>query len=352
MMLLRKNCIRKLNLLEAFLHRRDAVLIQSSRGARLRANITDSTKATLLLLSHLEGYTVTIDVFSAKKDCWFAATDKFRVGSYLTPPGGAAAREMDIDWDGESHGRRNPLEEALAAYDTAIWAGLQPLLEKSGSGTGWHLRVITDMPVPCETLKKLGRALAPDSAVEVFPKASSVAPGDFGSAVWLPLWHRSDRGGGYFYTDRLIPHIPSLCDIHRHTEDEIKEAITQLRTCTSTPIRAGTVAPTIPTQFAGHLPQSVRVFAMECLDIAIEKAGAGDGRHDTAVWLSIRLRDNGIPKQIAHRILANYQQKVDGLGHHPFSWKEAQSILLHTYKKPARAMDRPLLVTTFQELQK
>jgi len=338
--------IRRLDLLDVFLHRRDSVLIQSSRGACLRADITDTTKATLLLLSHLSGYTVTIDAYSTKRASWFPLTGKFRMATYLTIPGSATARELVVDWDGESHGRDNPLDQVLSSYERAIAAGLQPVLEKSSSGTGWHLRLLTEILLPCHVLRQLGRCIASDSTVEVFPKCDSVAMGEFGSAVWLPLWHRAKRGGGYFYTDRLIPHVPSPKYIHLHTEDEVTEAIEQLQGRTYT---RRSIQSMVPPKFEGSLPQPVRVFAMECLDIALQKIRAGEGRHEVAVWLAIRLRDNGISEAVAQRFLQSYQREVDAARSHPFPWKEAQSILQHAYKKIPRAMDSSLLVSTHNE---
>ncbi len=125
-----------------FLHRWDVLPVRTTRGAFLLAYCPTEQAALDLVRSHVAGSQATANCFGGGR--WFCVTDAFRVGSYLMMPESGVYREMAIDFDGESHGKPECLDAALGVISRTEELGLRPLLERSGSGTGWHIRFLME----------------------------------------------------------------------------------------------------------------------------------------------------------------------------------------------------------------
>lgn len=156
---------------------------------------------------------------------------RFRVGSYAPGPDGST-RWLCFDLDGPPHAAAlvDPLQAALALYQTLREQGLPSYLERSGGGRGWHLWVLFKHPVPASKARALGLALVPKDAplakggcadatkckgIEVFPKSNQVAKGGYGSMVWLPWWHGAAEGANQLYQvegELVVPYTPLVLE--------------------------------------------------------------------------------------------------------------------------------------------
>src|SRR5262249_44664929 len=131
-----------------------------------------------------------------------------RLGTYSPDLSGLTLYGV-ADFDGGTHSAAlaDPLAGALALLDLLRQRGLAGHLERSRSGSGWHVWVFLACKAPAALVRRLLRGLlrlAPaeslrlagkggPAAPEVFPKRDT-APPDVGSQVWLP-WHHAARDG-------------------------------------------------------------------------------------------------------------------------------------------------------------
>jgi hypothetical protein len=167
------------------------------------------------------------------------ARKRWRVGVYGPAPDGTT-RWLVIDFDaGGEHAA--PLEDptgvALTVRCLFLALGALSYLERSKSGSGWHLWVFFDPPVPAALARALAFAVLPTDAtltdgafaepekglgIEVFPKCDDLGDGrTVGSQVWLPWFVGAGRHSNVFYqpSERgLLPFIPQAFE----TADEAK----------------------------------------------------------------------------------------------------------------------------------
>lgn len=325
-----------------FLHRWDILPVRTSRGAFLLAYCPTEEAALDLLRSHVTGCQANANCCG---DRWFSVTDVFRVGSYLMKPDTDCCQELVIDFDGESHGRAACMDATIGVVDLMQTSGLQPLLERSGSGTGWHVRLLMAEPTTVATLRHLGELFAPDGNVEIFPKNEHVLQGKFGSMVWLPYWHGSVGGNAFLCPERYVSYIANPRTVYRHEEDDLIAAIGEL--CRGargkTSRKWSAVAPPLTLPVAGleatQLSPSVASIVIGWVETACTHARRGEGRHDLAVRLAARLRDNRISQPAAVTAMRAFQEAVTSMRDHPFPWCEADSILRHAYRRNPRLYD-------------
>jgi hypothetical protein len=181
----------------------------------------------------------------------------WRVGTYAPAPDGTTLW-LCLDFDGTG-GHAAPLADPLAVALTAFFLarslGLACYLEKSRSGTGWHLWIFFAIRVPASLARRLGFLLAPRDApladggvadpergrgIEIFPKADRLKKGrGVGHQVWLPWSHSAEPGGGEFYRPGpqggLTPFAPSRLDVV--TVAAAEEAIRRLKSDAARPDR-------------------------------------------------------------------------------------------------------------------
>jgi hypothetical protein len=174
-----------------------------------------------MLRAHLGGPKVRVSWQSRTKE-GVTRRGAWRIGSYSPAPDGTTAWVV-ADFDGgEDHADplADPLAIALTAYRRFWKNGIPCYLERSRSGTGWHLWTFFGKPIPAARARALAFKLLPEDAltvdgnratIEVFPKRDDLKGCRCGSQVWLP-WHcDAAKGKNVFYRpgDRwLIPYIP------------------------------------------------------------------------------------------------------------------------------------------------
>lgn len=334
-----------------FVHRTDALPIQREDGRVSWAYCPSARSLDALLESHVVGTETQANCWQGYWTTW---RGQFRVGTFLMQPPGVTSLELIIDFDGERHGRPNPTDHAIRACERARTAGLSPLLECSGSGTGWHLRIVCETPTEARLLRLLGRSLAEDPAIEVFPKQEVIDEDHPGSQVWLPYWGGAQRSGGLFYCwERMIPHVVYPCHVYRHSPVELLDAArllgqrTQQR-CETSISKAGSVYQS--RSDLDFVRNQQRTCSIAWLRDAIDRVASGSGRHDQGVRLAARLRDNRLSLDDASRVMEHFQMEVTRSRSHPFERAEARSILMHAYSRKPRRMEGHLVADIQRQL--
>jgi P4 family phage/plasmid primase-like protien len=114
-----------------------------------------------------------------------------RIGMY-TPDANGFSKWACIDIDGEGHAK--PIEDPNAEQERVILEllaeGYQPFIERSASGTGWHVWVFFNEPVPARDIIEALKPIAQSN--ELFPKSAEGK--ETGNMVWLPWWGGSSHG--------------------------------------------------------------------------------------------------------------------------------------------------------------
>jgi len=112
-----------------------------------------------------------------------------RVGSYA-PNNQGMTRWACFDIDGEGHTDRVADPDAVLdeVLDFVVELGFKPMVEVSGSGTGYHVWILFEGFVPAGLLRELLTPLV-RKGLELYPK--SATPKRVGNLVWLPKWGQS-----------------------------------------------------------------------------------------------------------------------------------------------------------------
>lgn len=181
------------------------------RGSRDRAphpeHAITRDELAQLWRSHDEG--VEIDFRGSR--------DSYRLGTYiLNQAGYLKFLVFDID-GGKGHADSlvDPDAAALALYMEMEGQGLHPVLEKSGSGEGWHVWTFFEKPVLAKKARRFAKSVVDslpedvkrsvsgktEGTIEIFPKQD--IPSKLGSMIWLPGWHGGRTGGCQFYDTNL-----------------------------------------------------------------------------------------------------------------------------------------------------
>ncbi len=235
---------------ERFLNRDDVVAVLAPWGKPCPASCNGSLDA--LFRAHVLGAKAPeVEVTCETRKGNVAVRGRFRVGAYA-PAKDGTTKWSCVDFDGGSHASAlvDAYGAALAFHERLRRLGIPSYLERSGSGTGWHVWVFFDPPVLAEGARKLALLLAPAKlplaaggvsdpggrGVEVFPKQARIRDGGHGNLVWLPWWAGSAPSGNAFYEVSELgvpePFIPSafetmspddldhvLRDLGTHEED-------------------------------------------------------------------------------------------------------------------------------------
>lgn len=137
------------------------------------------------------------------------------VGIYVVD--GDVCHFLAADFDGPGW------QDAASAYrDACRRHGLSPAVERSRSGNGAHVWVFFDGPVKASLARRVGEGLvseARDACVAVsfrsydrlFPLQDSVAEGDLGSLIALPLQGEVVRKGNSVFVDDRFETLPDQC---------------------------------------------------------------------------------------------------------------------------------------------
>lgn len=202
-----------------------------------------------LLLSHLKGSKapkVTVHYRNSRGEG--VVKGSFRIGAYAPAPDGTT-RWLCLDFDGGDHAEAlaDPTGAALKVYRVFMAAGLQPYLERSGGGHGWHLWCFFEPPVSARKARAMAKALLLEEVtlangeqalpqtgrgIEVFPKQAKIGRNGFGNLVWLPWWSEANGAANQFHRPdekgELVPFVPEEFE----TTDELRvdAVITQAST--------------------------------------------------------------------------------------------------------------------------
>lgn len=202
-----------------FLNREDRLAIQlpGPRKTPCPVNLPSDGSVLDVLLSHTGGLTRGVPSPALTYETK-AGTGRIsaphRLGSYC-PDKDGLTRWTCIDLDGGKHHAERLADPRRAACEIAQVAGMLGigvLIERSGSGLGWHVWVLFDEAVPAALARQLALSIVPGSVlleggkravpgippIEVFPKVERVRPesadGWTGSMVWLPWWSEAKPG--------------------------------------------------------------------------------------------------------------------------------------------------------------
>lgn len=108
--------------------------------------------------------------------------------------------------------------DALALVETCRQHGISAALERSRSGTGGHVWIFFDEPVPAREARQLGAFLITEtmerrpeigfaSYDRLFPSQDTLPQGGFGNLIALPLQRTArERGNSVFVDDQLRPY--------------------------------------------------------------------------------------------------------------------------------------------------
>jgi putative DNA primase/helicase len=210
---------QKLRLLATyFLNRTDRIAFLASWGTPSPADPEDQLDA--ILRAHVDATAPAVQLkWCTTNGKQGTQPGRHRIGTYNIAPGTNTTRWGGIDADGKTH--KTPLATPLSAALTII-ARLAKLnvpayLERSGSGSGWHVWVFFDVLVPAVLVRRLlfGILAKPDDrfklangepadpkagkGLEVFPKQDSIGEAGLGNLLWLPWHHAATAGANEFY---------------------------------------------------------------------------------------------------------------------------------------------------------
>ena len=278
-----------------FLNRTDRLCFLAPWGKPCPVEAGDNLNA--MLAAHLGGAAAPVR-WVTKAGKTGTKTGRFRLGTYSPGQDGRTLFAV-IDCDGGGrHGNplANPLGVAMGIVAALRAMGIVAHLERSGSGTGWHVWVYFRTAVSATTVRRLLFAVVPKDAplqngkvadaasnhgLEIFPKQDRLDDDNpLGNQVWLPWWFGAADGANQFYriTDggEVAPYDPE--DFETVSEADLDRALR-----------------TIPGAKATQKKQTAKVFTYQATDVQSDREKAlsalaglklarADGYHD---WLRV-----------------------------------------------------------------
>lgn len=333
-----------------FFNRTDRVAFLAPWGKPCPVEAGDNLGA--MLQAHLLGEsapTVTIRWTTGEGKSG-TESGRFRLGTYSPRPDGLTVIAI-IDCDGggrHGHPLADPLGAALEILHRLERLGIVAYLERSGSGTGWHIWIFFAVPIPASKVRELLFKVIPldirmadstaadphkNKGIEVFPKQDKIADNGLGNMVWLPMWHGAAEGGNLFHRVSAEGEIAPFCpdDFATVSLADLEEAMSRV-----TPSRGRSSAAGERSQTTGR-DDAGRVSADVLLQKALTRArpGAAEGRNGTGFWLACQLRDNGYSRAEAEGVLDSYAAAVPQ-GEHPYTGREARASLEQAYRQSPR----------------
>jgi P4 family phage/plasmid primase-like protien len=169
-------------LIDAFLNREDVLAVQQGRVPMPLDLEATGLFVEEALEAHIRG--------------------EIRLGTYTPRPSDSRTQWLCLDFDGGSHDVSVALDDAtktaMQSAEACTRRGIPFVLERSGSGEGWHLWVFFDRFVPAAQARTLAREVLSDifqgEKVEIYPKQDRISPEGYGNLIWLPLWGGANPG--------------------------------------------------------------------------------------------------------------------------------------------------------------
>jgi hypothetical protein len=346
---------RQISLLHRyFLNRTDRVAFAPPwEGDACPVDATDNLDA--LLADHLAGEGPPVPArWKTLKGKEGVVEGHHRLGTYSPAPGPAGLTRFGcVDCDGGGrHGNplADPLGTALLILDALQRLGIVAYLERSGSGTGWHVWILFAAPVPASKVRALLFAVIPASVelrngksadvqanrgLEVFPKQDAVAADGLGNMVWLPFWHGAAEGANQFYRVEADGELRAFepDDFDTATADDLDAALRELgpSTPTNRPQKTGTGGRTGRDGEGRVDPDALLERALR----RVVPGSQGQGRNDSGFWLACQLRDNRYSEAEAEGVVVRFAGAAPGHGH-PYTEREARATVRSAYSRPAR----------------
>jgi hypothetical protein len=157
---------------------------------------------------------------------------RYRLGAYSPNPKGET-KWLCLDFDGGDHAEAlaDPQNLAIMVWERFQRVELPAYLERSGSGTGWHLWCFFAPAISAATARALAQTFLPEEVtlaggecvptmtgrgIEVFPKQMKIERNGYGNLVWLPWWSGAPPGANQFYQlvdDILHPYLPTEFEV-------------------------------------------------------------------------------------------------------------------------------------------
>ena len=227
------------NFRDLFFIRTDVIAVKPPAEWNIAVCPMEPDDINQAILSHLQGENVTPAKFRYKGK---THGNLRRIGTYSVFDGKSIWGVIDVD--GSSGGKHaNPVarpdEAAIVIINKLKELSVPAYLERSGSGTGYHVWVFLSETVPAASIRKFLLSVIPkdipmleegkfadpnkNHGVEVFPKQDIKKP--FGNLVWFPFFyeHRESKNSR-FYTvtesgigDHYVPDFVRL-DVTRLNE--------------------------------------------------------------------------------------------------------------------------------------
>ena len=218
-----------------FFHRADVIAIARPNGKPQPATTVDLDAA---VRAHVLGDKAPPVQFTLTDDKKTVVSGRPRLGAYfLTTDGTIEAACVDIDGgDGHAHPVKDPDGVAVEVCRCLIAADFVVYLEKSGSGTGWHVWVFFDKPTQAAKVRRAILAVLPNvelrsggiadarlnQGIELFPKQDSLTGKGLGNLVWLPYWSEARPGANAFYS-MLGSSIGLQCELSQLQKTSLPE---------------------------------------------------------------------------------------------------------------------------------
>lgn len=149
---------------------------------------------------------------------------------------------LAFDFDDKTH-EKNIKQDVLAFTEVCEKFNIPILIERSRSGSGFHLWIFFKDKIKASIARKLGRLLLSktmdtseylkiDSFDRMFPNQDTLPSGGYGSLIALPLQQEPLKSGNTAFVDKNFNTVPDqythLRSIKKLTSDEVKLAINLL----------------------------------------------------------------------------------------------------------------------------
>ena len=182
-----------------FFNREDRLMVKN--GDFFKSPTVDPDKLDQLIMDHVYGREYEV---SPLIGAYSLNTNNFSKWMCIDIDGG----------DGHSNSIKDPFEALIKIVSCIRTFGIEPMIEKSKSGEGFHVWIFFDKPILAKEARKLGLLIAPrdillengelanpdkNQGIEIFPKTTEIIGNGTGNGVFLPWWKDGKKEGSLFF---------------------------------------------------------------------------------------------------------------------------------------------------------
>jgi putative DNA primase/helicase len=231
------------------------------------------------------------------------------------------------------------IEDTKEILNTSQSYGLSGYIERSKS-KGYHIWYFFSDLVQASKIRAILKQIHYESGIsepiEIFPKQDSVADGEYGNFINLPVFKKDVANGKTAFLDpsSWTPHHDQwqfLSQIKKISPLEIDSIISK-NNISIEPKRTNYHKVETPIQ---RTPKDTDDMINEFITRAINEAGT-KGRNDSGYDLASQLRDHDVPELEAESVMQRYQSQVSDTKDHDYTIQEAMASLKSAYKEPKR----------------